>query len=310
MHKGENFHKFSLFFSKNIYYSIFAVKLKLTEIKKHNMINFKVDSSCTQCGVCATICLSGIIRTSPKIHIPEAREKNCLKCQHCMAVCKEGAISILDKKPEDSVQLDKNINISTELDYLVKMRRSVRSYKSENVDKNIINSLIETTSYAPTGHNDNNVMFSVIDNIDDMNLFRDEIYSAIKIKADNNDIPAKYLLLRSAQKVWSARGMDLIFRGAPHLLITSSPKKSVTAKENCLIAMSYFELLASSNGLGTLWNGMVQWIADEISPELKNKLGIPEDHIFGYAMSFGIPKIKYQRSIQNDKVNVNRVTFG
>ena len=42
--------------------------------------------------------------------------------------------------------------------------------------------------------------------------------------------------------------------------------------------MYYFELIANSHGIGTLWNGMIKWTIDDINPELRALIGIPKDH--------------------------------
>lgn len=54
-------------------------------------------------------------------------------------------------------------------------------------------------------------------------------------------------------------GRDNLFRGAPHLLIASSPKTAPSPEADCFIALTYFELLAASMGLGTVWSGLAKW---------------------------------------------------
>ncbi|MBL4560886.1 MAG: hypothetical protein JKX79_07855 [Labilibaculum sp.] len=33
--------------------------------------------------------------------------------------------------------------------------------------------------------------------------------------------------------------------------------------------MYYFELIANSHGIGTLWNGMIKWAIDDIDTDLR-----------------------------------------
>jgi nitroreductase len=63
--------------------------------------------------------------------------------------------------------------------------------------------------------------------------------------------------------------------------------------------MAYFELLAQSSGLGTLWLGLLRR-ALELSPDLKELLGLPADHGY-YAMLFGYPAVRYQRTVQRGR---------
>ena len=45
----------------------------------------------------------------------------------------------------------------------------------------------------------------------------------------------------------------MIFRGAPHLLVVSASPESVCPAEDVNLALAYFELMAQSAGLGTVW---------------------------------------------------------
>jgi hypothetical protein len=80
-----------------------------------------------------------------------------------------------------------------------------------------------------------------------------------------------------------------------------------TPDADALIAMSYFELLAASMGIGTLWNAMIRWAISEISTDMYQRLGIPADHVKGYVLLFGKPAVQYHRTVQRDEVQVNRV---
>jgi hypothetical protein len=76
-----------------------------------------------------------------------------------------------------------------------------------------------------------------------------------------------------------------------------------------MIALTYFELLASSAGLGTLWDGLAKWALTAILPEMTKKLGIPESHTLGYMMLFGKPAVQYYRTVQRGEPQVNRVQW-
>ena len=71
--------------------------------------------------------------------------------------------------------------------------------------------------------------------------------------------------------------------------------------------LTYFELLAASMGLGTVWNGMAKWILTTYMPDTLKAMGIPESHAIGYMMSFGKPKVTYQRTVQRIGNAINRV---
>jgi nitroreductase len=93
-------------------------------------------------------------------------------------------------------------------------------------------------------------------------------------------------IIRSYEK-----GNDPICRGAPHLAIAHANEMMGTAKVDSLIAMSWFDIVAPSFGLGTCWAGFVSIAANEYKP-LLDELELPEGHSFQYAIMFGHPVYK------------------
>lgn len=274
------------------------------------MLDFIVDESlCIKCGQCVKECPVGIIDLNDFPTILPEKEVECLKCQHCLAICPTGALSILGKDPSKSVANSKILPDSGKMAEMIKMRRSTRRYKNEEVSKDLIMEMLETASYAPSGHNKNSVHFTVVTNVQIMNLFREKVYNSIKSASDNGTLSSSLSFLLDFQRLWVSKGIDILFRGAPHLVIASAPKNIATPIQDCIIALSYFELLANSHGLGTLWNGMVKWVIEDIDPELKSLLGVSNDHLIGYVMAFGKPEAKFVRAIQSDGIHVKEVVF-
>jgi nitroreductase len=72
------------------------------------------------------------------------------------------------------------------------------------------------------------------------------------------------------------------------------------------IALTTFQLLAHARGVGTVWDGMFM-MALAVCPELRTRLGIPEDHQLGYAIVFGEPAVEYHRTVQRGPALVNVV---
>jgi len=120
-------------------------------------------------------------------------------------------------------------------------------------------------------------------------------------------LPASKAYYAKFVKIWEKLRIDLIFRDAPHLLIASAPKSLSSPKEDCMIALASFELYAQTCGVGTLWNGIAAWAIDEMLPEIRRSLGIPDDHLFGYAMLFGKPAVHYARTVQHGSALIHRV---
>jgi nitroreductase len=241
--------------------------------------------------------------------IKEEKESACLKCLHCFAICPTGAITIWGKNPENSLLVSESIPAPAEMEQLVKTRRSIRKFKKQELDPKLIHALIETASYAPTAKNDNSVLFTVIDKKAEMDKLRVLVYTHLKTAFENQQVPESLLYFNDFQELWFNKQIDVLFRGAPYMLITSAPKTNTAPQVDSLIAMSYFELIANSNGIGTLWDGFAKFAFEKIAPEIKQIIGLPEDHIIGAVLVFGIPAVTYARAIQNTTINIKSVTM-
>ncbi len=265
-------------------------------------LNFTVDKAkCTRCGTCVSDCASNIIEKSGRSfpRVDPGQEENCLECQHCLAVCPAGAISVFGLKPEDSLELKAGLLPSFEAESrLVRGRRSVRRYQSGNVSPDLIRRILAATAHAPTGVNTRSLCFTLIDDEQVMKRFRgqlmDKLHEALQAGRTSGGLD----FLADEVAEYRKSGADGILRGAPHALIVSTASSAPCAAENVTIALAYFELLAQSAGLGTVWCGMLK-IALEAIPELKALLGLPPDHSY-YCMLFGHPAVHYERTVQRD----------
>lgn len=273
-------------------------------------MEFTIDQEkCTKCGECANDCPYDVIELSPEYPVIVAdREDKCIKCQHCFAICPTGALSIFGKDPEKSIPLKGNLPDVAAMECLIKGRRTVRRYKDEPVEKDIITHMIDVVSNCPTGINNQQLLFTIIDDAAVMKKMRHEVMEGIREALMTDNLPPGLEFFNGLLQAWDD-GKDIIFRGAPHMLIVSTPADGPSPEQDTLIAMSYFELLAQSMGLGTVWNGFATWAINSIVMDMKEKLGIPESHLLGYTMVFGKPAVRYHRTVQRGRANVNRVQW-
>ncbi|MBF0330284.1 MAG: nitroreductase family protein, partial [Nitrospirae bacterium] len=72
------------------------------------------------------------------------------------------------------------------------------------------------------------------------------------------------------------------------------------------IALATFQLMAHASGVGTVWDGLFM-IALSLLPHLSARLGIPGDHVIGYAIAFGEPAVEYYRTVQRGPAQINVV---
>ena len=273
------------------------------------MLDFMVNKqSCTKCGLCVADCPARIIAMADgRPVIAPDKEAACYKCQHCLAICPTGAVSILGLTPENSRPLAGNYPDPDQLEILIKGRRSVRRYKDENLEPELLQRLLEVAWHAPTGVNSRQVRFTVVDDRENLAHLRDEVMAGLGRLVRDNALPEGMGFYADFVRLWEEKGIDTIFRGAPHLLVASVPKNVPSPMPDCLIALSYFELFAQANGVGTVWNGLIKWAINDLLPETRQRLGIPEDHLVGYVMAFGWPAVRYARTVQHGPAIIHRV---
>jgi nitroreductase/NAD-dependent dihydropyrimidine dehydrogenase PreA subunit len=276
------------------------------------MLAFSVqDARCTRCGVCVLDCPVRIIETNgDKLPFVSAEnEGNCMACQHCLAVCPTEAISVLGLNPDDSLPVSaKDWPGLEQMTHLVRGRRSVRQYCDRNVEPALIDRLLGTLAYAPTGINSRMLSLAVIDDKEKMDRLRRQVMQALVDALKSGRIPPQAGYLQRVISGYAEHGVDAIFRGAPHALIVSAPPEARCGNEDVTLALAYFELLAQSAGLGTVWWGFFKAIC-EVLPELKSLVGLPPGHRY-YAMLFGHPAVCYARTVQRENASaIRRVTI-
>jgi nitroreductase len=222
-----------------------------------------------------------------------------MHCQHCLAICPSAAISIDGFVPEASRPLSKSALPSLDqMDLLVRGRRSIRQYRDENVDSALIQRLLDAVAHAPTGVNRRELAFTIIRDKSVMAVLRSRVMGALEKALNSGSFPKEAAYLARMVSLWRDEGRDFIFRGAPHLLIVSAPPETPTPQQDVPLTLAYFELLAQSAGLGTVWCGLLKR-AFEALPELKSLVDLPPDHVY-YAMLFGRPAVRYARTVQHE----------
>lgn len=274
------------------------------------MLNFTIDvETCIGCGQCSAVCPAMIINMESNLpEIPTDLEQFCIACMHCVAVCSEGSAAIHGYGPDEGQEItDDGMPTPQQMEFLIKSRRSTRSYQDKNVDTVIIDKLVEVASHAPTGHNDRSLLFTVVDDKGVIYDLREMAFAGLEKLIGEESLPEGMEMFADIMEAWKQEKKDILFRGAPHLLIVSAHKESAAPMHDCIIALTTFDLYAQSHGLGTIWNGLATLTIADLVPELKNRLGIPEDHRLGYAMGFGLPAIRFERTIERGVPAINKV---
>ena len=234
---------------------------------------FEVDKEkCIHCGLCVKDCSAKALKFDDE-QFPEIDEKKCFKCQHCLAVCPVGAISVCGKNPETKMQ-----------------------------------KLKDMLKFVPTGCNFHKLHFAFIDDIEVMNEFRSYVNKKILDALTKKPVKA---IANKFSKYANAflNGEDIVFRGAPHMVVVSTPVDAPCYNVDPMIALSYFELYAQSMNIGTCWCGLAEFCL-LIMPELSDYLKIPKGYKASYVMLFGEPDIKFARTVQPEPFEIESVQKG
>ena len=264
-----------------------------------NKAQFTVDKSkCVSCGRCVNVCPGGVLRMedgAPDIaEFEDFGWNGCWKCEHCLAVCPTGAVSIFGKRAEDCLPPPENA--AAVLDALIANRRSCRRYRQKNVERGVMDGMLAQLANAPNGGNKQQVEFTLLDNLSDTERFRRIAYRRMDELAAQGVYPRGFdAPSYGDMKRWEATVRpDMLFCGAPHLLIPHAPLGSGEPVQDVLIAAAYFELLCASRGLGAVIMTFPLGALANM-PEVKALLKIPENHYAGVIIGFGYPEIKYAR---------------
>ncbi len=265
------------------------------------MNTIKIDKKkCVQCGLCVKDCVSKCIDMNQNNYPYMKEEARCLGCQHCMMICPQGALSFNDKNPKDSEDVSTKDVLS-----LIKSRRSIRQFKDEELIDFELKLIKNMLPYIPTGCNSHKLHFSIVEKKSVMEVMKKKVNKRF-VKLLNNKILSPVVKHFEAYKESFEKGEDIIFRGAPHMIVVSSPITAPCAEQDPVIALSYIELYAQSLGLGTCWCGYAE-LCIKLFPELCDILEIPRGYTPVYAMLLGKPAVEYKRTPQPEPYMISEI---
>lgn len=244
-------------------------------------------NKCNKDLLCVKICPFNLLETTPEGLVqwrPSAAEF-CIECGQCLAVCPQDALSLNGVCGQDCQPSAQTATPQTAqtLEGVIKSRRSIRRFSAKAVQRNLIESLVDLTAWAPTGKNRNSVCWKLTDDKEKIQrlagLVSDWMLNVPVLKAIGN-----------AYK----NGTDMILRDAPVFVATYTPDDAPSATHDSTIALAEFELAATANGLGTCWAGFVMMAAQH-SKAIADLLEIPQGHSLCGGMMVGYSAYTYHR---------------
>jgi len=259
---------------------------------------FTIDKAkCKGDGKCALVCPIQIITMDEKAGIPqpiENAENLCINCGHCMAVCPMGALNLTTMAALDCLPLKEGWRLNPQqVEFFFKGRRSIRNYKDQLVERQVIEKIIDIARYAPTGINRQPVQWEVVSGKENVHNLTEAVIKWMEEMVAQKSPLAEMLRFPNIIKA-HAKGTDPICRNAPHVILAYAVKDEPTGAQACTIALAYVELAALCFNLGACWAGYVS-IAVNMSDEVRKVVGLSSRASCHGAMMLGYPKYNYSR---------------
>ncbi len=242
---------------------------------------------CNDCNICLTVCPRLFSRDKEQDKIVFNDPQNgCNLDGRCIAMCPSDAI--LHEDLGEVLSFKAAQNPSTLIPYetmhkFMSAKRSIRGFKNKKVPRAVIEQVLNSMKYAPTGANIRTLECTIISDKAIIKKLSDSVIDAlIATNSPNYAEGAK-----KAREI----GFDTIFYSAPHVMIihSTNPNDSM----NSTIALTYGMLSAQSLGLGTCWIGLAHGVL-AASKEVREKIAGIKGKVWG-VITIGYPAQKFFR---------------
>jgi nitroreductase/NAD-dependent dihydropyrimidine dehydrogenase PreA subunit len=272
-------------------------------------------SKCTLCNLCLQQCSNDkIVIKENKITISECGDDTCTACGHCYAVCPMSAIIPENRKAPEKVNV---LPMSSEnMLYMLRARRSHRSYKSTPVDDLVLNKIADFGRYAPTGTNSESVQYLFVkDKTVKNEILKESMLIYKKLYNLLNNPFVKYFgqIFYKRQNLKQVRaslfkmmeeynaGGDPIFFNAPVIaFIFTDRNMASTPYDDCCYATYNMILGAESIGVSSCINARATAGVFH-SRKLKKMLGFIGNIKMYTCVNLGYPKYAYNNLVFRKK---------
>jgi nitroreductase len=189
-----------------------------------------------------------------------------------------------------------NIMIENEILKNIKSRRSVRSFKEEQIKDDELQAILEAGMYAPSAMNQQCWNFTVVQNQKLLNEISQNSKEVAK-EFDNQHIQK----LANNEKFHD-------FYHAPTVVFISGEERAFLSEVDCAAATQNILLAAESVGIGSCWINFAMFaFSGDQGESFKKQLGIPKGYTPYYATALGYKQIEIANALPRKKDLVNYV---
>jgi nitroreductase/NAD-dependent dihydropyrimidine dehydrogenase PreA subunit len=273
---------------------------------------------CYGCGDCLAVCPEETIRLDGGKAVVSGDRS--LSCGHCAAVCPAQAVRVTSLTPltfatftTSRAWLPHGQFDPGALVQLMRSRRSCRNFTTEPVDRDVLTDLVQIGITAPSGTNSQAWTFTVLPNraaVETLGAEVAEFFRRLNRMARKTWLRRLFRLLGKGdleayyrdyfQSVeeglaeYDRTGRDLLFHGAPALIVIGARPGASCPAEDALLAAQNILLAAHALGLGTCLIGFAV-AAVKNRPALKRVIGIPDEEAVYAVIALGHPHETYRR---------------
>ena len=275
---------------------------------------------CIGCGLCIPVCPKETI--SLENNKARVTGTESLNCGHCAAACPEGAITVGMLDPllaqfetftaPDCWVPHGEFDTGT-LVNLMQSRRSCRNFKDTWVEPNILEDLVRIGITAPSGSNCQLWSFTILPDREAvlalgrqvglffgrLNRMAEKWWLRSLLRLVNKPTLADYYAnyyqsIKEGFERWEKEGRDILFHGAPAVIVVGSRNDATCPSEDALLATQNILLGAHTMGLGACLIGYVIE-AMKKDKRINQSIGLPKDETPYAVIALGYPNERYDK---------------
>ena len=165
-------------------------------------------------------------------------------------------------------------------------RRSTRKYKNVDLEKELLEKVIEAGRYAPSGSNSQSTHFIVITDksvLSQLAELAKQEFAKMEVTEDT------YVSLKGSINA-SKSGNYVFYYGAPVLIVTANRKGYGNAMADIACALENMMIAANALDLGSCWINQLHWLDDnEVIRKYLEERGLKEDETITGGLILGYP---------------------
>ena len=273
---------------------------------------------CNSCGLCVKVCKDFSLKMeNDKPVLSDSPVFGCIACGQCMAICSTRAIEISGREMSATDLIDlsglKNRADYDQLKNLMVCRRSIRDFRDQAVNEDLIEKIIDAAVSSPMGLPPSDVRLVVIKGKDKVREFSSDVIDHFRKISWLFSFPMiwvwrltgkeSYKLIKSFAKPLvmlfadpKAKAENYLLYDAPLALYFLASPYSDPADP--YIPATYAMLAAESLGLGSCMIGSIHPTIRYGAKKLKQKWNIPAKSPAGIVVIIGYPKYKFKSGIR------------